>query len=137
MLFILLNAAALIWIRHELNDEAKSHKFQITGYSPARNLDLADRFSLTFDQALVPADAVGKRLDRVPFWIEPEPDGHWEWASPTQLEYRLHRPLPPGRKYKIIAADDIEVQTGMRFSGPREMYFETRKLELNSYRLMA
>jgi len=97
---------------------------------PDRDVDEADRFSLIFDEPLVAASAVGQSPERALFRIEPTPDGRWVWSATDRLEYRLARPLPPGRVFSIRPAADFTAITGRRVVGDREFRFETRPLRI-------
>ncbi len=97
---------------------------------PDRDVDDADRFSLLFDEPLVNPSVVGQPPERTIFRIEPSPDGGWVWASPDRLEYRLSRPLPPGRVFQVRPAADFTAATGHRLVGDREFRFQTRPLRV-------
>ncbi len=97
---------------------------------PDRDVDDADRFSLIFDEPLVAASAVGQSPERTIFRIEPAPDGRWVWSATDRLEYRLTRPLPPGRVFSIRPVADFTAITGRRVVGDCEFSFKTRPLRI-------
>lgn len=112
-------------------------KLRVLAALPTQNIDETDRLTLVFDEPLVPTSLVGKPAARSPFLVDPPPDGQWVWAKPDRLEYRLDRPLAPGRVYVVKPAADAETQTGRVLVGTSSFEFATRPLQLIHHQLLA
>lgn len=106
---------------------------------PKENVDRAERLSLVFDQEVGTPEELNRRLDakQEPFLITPPPQGHWNWVSATQLDFVLDRPLPAGRRFKVVPASDISSQFGRIVQVAGEIEFQTRPLGLDDCRLIA
>jgi len=134
IILLAVNVAGLVWIHHDLT-QLPAQRMRVLAALPADNVDRTDRFSLRFDEPLVPPEAVGTTPQAALFVIEPQPPGRWTWAARDRLEYVLDEQLPPGRVFTIRPADDAEVRTGRTLVGERVFRFQTRALELKAARL--
>ena len=133
---VALNVAGLLWIRHEML-AGPMPRLRVLSVSPTRDVDEADRFELVFDDAITLPETVGQKLDRTPFTISPELEGHWRWTNRTKLTFLLDKQLPPGREFVIRPAIDLESQTGRRIVGETEFRFQTRALDVESCEVQA
>ncbi|MDX1564854.1 MAG: hypothetical protein R3236_05570, partial [Phycisphaeraceae bacterium] len=126
---VLLNILGWLWVRQEtLSDFDRS--LRVLSASPTQEIQKADRFTLRLSCNLADPQAVGQRIDRPLFQIEPAPDGHWQWAAADRLEYVLTRPLAAGRAYVIRPAAHLEQFTGRTLVGPQKWRFETEPLRV-------
>ncbi len=123
---VALNMVGIVWIHHDL---AGRRHIRIVSALPVRDVDVTDRFTLVFNDAIAGA-STGQRLERPPFVIEPRPDGHWQWAAPDRLDYVLDRPLSAGRTFRLRPSADLESQIGGELSGRSEFEFRTRPLRV-------
>src|SRR5262245_52307753 len=130
-ILIAVNISGWLWVRHEWLGSGRP-RLRVLAALPDRDVDQTDRVSLVFDRAITASDSVGKPVDRALFEIVPRPAGHWEWAAPDRLEFRLTHQLPPGRAYMIRARSELANQTGRRLVGKSEFHFATRSLKLLS-----
>lgn len=134
MILISINVAGLLWIHHDVT-HLPTQRLRVLTALPTGEVDETDRFSLTFDEPLVLAEAVGSSPDRPLFVIEPEPAGKWVWSARDKLEYVLDEQLRPGRVFTIRPADDVELITGRKLVGETDFRFRTRPLKLETCRL--
>jgi len=133
---LVLNTVGLVFI-YLAATRTDRPKLRVLAALPTRNIDDADRLTLVFDEPLVHAGMVGRPADRSPFVVDPPPDGQWVWAQPDRLEYRLDKPLAPGRVYVVKPAADAETQTGRVLVGTSSFEFATRPLQLVSHELLS
>lgn len=137
---ITLNAAGLLWIRHELtsHSETESHTLRLSSVLPAENVDQTERLSLVFNRPVgEPAD-LNDQLRATPlFDISPRVSGAWQWSTPSRLDFILDDPLLPGRKFRIEPTSDIEMQLGQVVQIDHEIEFQTRPLKLEACRLVS
>lgn len=126
---IILNIAAILWIRHEMLGRGRP-AVRVLSALPSQEVDAADRLSLLFDEPI----GIGAKAGVEPaiFSIEPQPKGHWDWPQPNRLDFVLDEPLPPGRTFVIRPIQNFETWTGWVLIGQREYRFATRPLELES-----
>jgi len=130
-LFAAINVAGIVWIRQTIVGHGKP-RMRVLSALPARDVDMAERLSLVFDEPIVSADELNKPLDRSPFSIQPAPDGRWQWSRPDTLEFVLARQLPAGRIFRIKPAVDLEAQVRRTLIGDGEFEFRTRPLRIES-----
>ncbi|MEW6742272.1 MAG: MG2 domain-containing protein [Planctomycetota bacterium] len=133
---LLINVGGLFWIRSAALERAE-RKVAVLRVLPERDFEKADRLSLLLDKPVASEDLVGRILDRSPFLLSPTAAGHWEWAARNRLEYRLEKPLLPGRTYEMRPAHDFEQVTSYRLVGFERFVFKTRSLSLHSCDLEA
>jgi len=129
VILIAINVAGLIWIQHTATSHTGGRVHVLSAW-PIRNVDSTDRFTLVFDEILADSSQVGHMLIHSPFVVEPHTDGHWIWSAPNRLEYRLDKPLAPGKIYHIGPVIDFEEQTGRILVGDSKFCFKTRPLRL-------
>lgn len=122
-----VNIVGLIWIHHDLT---AGRRLRIVAALPTQEVDATDRFTLVFDRPLPIAGTPGAVLAESPFIITPAIAGQWTWSLPERLEYRLERPLPPGKRFIVRAAAGLERLTGRTLSGQTEFQFQTHPLQL-------
>ncbi|MDD4892029.1 MAG: hypothetical protein PHU85_19075, partial [Phycisphaerae bacterium] len=131
-ILVLINIAGLVWIRQSLVGRAFTTRFRVMSLLPQANLDAADRLALLFDTPVVQAGAIGRALDRPPFMVSPSPAGHWQWSAVDRLEFVLDKPLPAGRRFKVLPAKDFELTLGGALVGKSEFEVQTRALQVKA-----
>lgn len=131
-LLLCVNVVGIWWIHHDMT-AASLPGLRVLAALPTRNVDAADRLTLVFDRPLsLPGTPGEASLAASPFAITPQVAGRWFWAAPEKLEYRLEKPLPPGRRFKLAASPSAEQMFGRKLLGLAEFQFETRPLEVNA-----
>ncbi|HRX86711.1 MAG TPA: MG2 domain-containing protein, partial [Phycisphaerae bacterium] len=130
-LLLVLNSVGLFLIYSALADDAVP-RVRILSVAPAKDADMADRFTLIFDGPLATPGAVGTAATDALYEITPAPDGHWTWAAPDRLEYLLDRPLPPGREFTLRPVSDFFARTRRTLVGESLFRVQTRALMLVS-----
>lgn len=132
---LLLNAAGLLWIRHELTRLPKP-RLRVLSALPGQDASAADRLAFVFDQPLAAADALGRPAEHSPLVLEPAAAGKWTWTAADRLEFVLDEPLPPGRVYLARFADGAEARIGRSIVGERQFRFQTAPLALRACNLL-
>ncbi|MCY2927854.1 MAG: hypothetical protein NT031_20935, partial [Planctomycetota bacterium] len=126
---ILLNLGGLIWIQYSLTRVA-APTVRVLAVSPTADADQSDRVTMRFDRDLVTADLMGKVEPAGLFELAPAWPGQWAWGGTDTLEYRLEKPLPPGRMFHLRAAGGLAARTGKQLQGEKEFLIRTRALAL-------
>ena len=141
-IWIILNLAAILWIRDEALDLASRDQasgddgpqLRVVAVSPddGEIADDADRLTFVFNRELATESELGKPLGWEPFSIEPAPPsvGQWRWVKPAVLEYRLAERLAPANRFEITAGNDFVRWLGAPLRGDREFSFSTSRLEV-------
>lgn len=138
--FLLLNAAGLLWIRHELLNRPRpaDAPLRIVQRLPETTQDDAERLSIVFDRDVgEPARLNEAVAGSPPFRFTPDVAGHWEWSTPRRLEFVLAAPLPPGRSFDVVPAAGLETQLGQVVQVDAELEIQTRPLEFVSASVVA
>ncbi len=133
---LLLNAAGLLWIRHELTRMPKP-RLRVLSALPGEDASAADRLAFVFDQPLARSDELGRPVAQPPLVLDPAAAGKWVWSAADRLEFVLDEPLPAGRVYLARFADGVEARIGRNIVGEREFRFQTAPLMLRACKLIA
>lgn len=134
--FAALNAAGLVWIHHDLTRSPKA-TVRVLAASLVPDDDRPDRVRLMFDRDMVAGDSVGQVEKAEVFSLAPAWPGKWVWAAQDKLEYLLDKPLPAGRKMKLVATDRLKAATGRSVEGQDEFELAVRPLRLMSCDVIA
>lgn len=128
-LFAFLNMGAWLWVRHEWLS-IPYPRVRIGGVLPQGEALEADRFVLIFNDDVVAGTSLEQPLPHAPFQVTPEVPGHWTWAKPGQLEYRLDEPLPAGRQWQVNATENTNALLRRTIVGETKFSFHTGHLRL-------
>ena len=126
---VVINVAGLALIHYDLS---RSRERNVHVSAAAVDLDpaSADRLTLVFDRDVVPDDAVGSTEAARIVKIEPAVPGQWVWSARDRFEYRLEKPLPPGRIFHAVWTPEFRGRTGMTLARGSEVVFRTGALAL-------
>jgi hypothetical protein len=133
---VVVNAAGVVWIHHDLTKTPKP-AVRLIGLSAQPSPAQARYVTLAFDRDLVAADRVGKVETDELFRLQPAWPGKWYWAARDRFEYRTDQPFPPGREFRIVRTDLLEARTGLAMQGPADVKLLTGPLALDSAQLTA
>lgn len=137
---LILNAAGLLWIRHDLlqQRDPESGPLRVVQTLPDSNVDQAERLAIVFDKDVgEPARLNDIVAHAMPFQFTPDVPGTWEWTTPRRVEFVLDDPLPAGRTFKVKPASGLESQLGRVVQVDAEIEFQTRPLKLTNCRLVS
>jgi hypothetical protein len=134
--FATLNIAGLVWIHHDLTRSPQA-TVRILAASLVPDADSPDRVRLTFDRDLIGDSSVGRVEKAEVFSLAPACPGKWIWSATDELEYRLDKPLPAGRKLTLAATEQLKAVTGRTVEGQDEFELAARPLRLLSCDVMA
>lgn len=133
---IIINIVGLVWIHHDLT-AIRPATVLANAVNLAPNDLRADRLRIVFDRRIVTPEAARQSVEKAPFALQPHWEGSWRWVSSDTLEYLFDKPLPPGRRFKLIATEQFRELTGMILDGKTSFDIETRALALDSSSVIA
>ncbi|MFP4353560.1 MAG: alpha-2-macroglobulin family protein [Phycisphaerae bacterium] len=134
-ILIAVNVGGWIWLHHSLT-AMPTPRMRVLHFGPDAEPTEARRLTLLFDDKVVSPEQVGTSPQDALFVISPAPKGQWQWTGRDKLEYILAEPLPPGHRFEIQAAADIETRLGRKLVGLAEFAVQTPALELKEYNLL-
>ena len=131
-----INTAGLVWLHYDLTSVPQP-VVRVLFALPASDVADADRLTLVFDRPVAGGDSVGKAVPSGLFALEPAWPGKWVWGGPETAEYRLDKPLPPGRVFRVTCSDEWTARMGKPLEGPKHFQFRTAPLVLEHCELEA
>lgn len=84
---------------------------------------------IAFDRPMVPADKVGKELDKVPSGVQlvPDAEGRWHWLNEKTLAFVPQQDLRLATRYSVSVSRGMRALDGVRLHRKKEGTFETTR----------
>jgi alpha-2-macroglobulin len=92
--------------------------FEVVRFSPAGDVPLAERLSVTFSQPMVAVTSQAAAAENVPAKLSPQPGGRWRWLGTKTLVFESDKRLPMATHYSVnipvetTSANGTKIKTG-------------------------